>query len=75
MLFAAAARAATPGVTEAEIRIGQTNPYSGPNSAYGANGLADAAYFAMINDRGGVNGRKIVLQSLDDGYSPPRALE
>jgi ABC-type branched-subunit amino acid transport system substrate-binding protein len=62
-------------VTDAEIRIGQTNPYSGPNSAYGANGIADTAYFKMINDRGGVNGRKITLLSLDDGYSPPRAVE
>ena len=73
--LAGAAGAATPGVSDSEIRIGQTNPYSGPNSAYGANGLADAAYFKMINDRGGVNGRKITLLSLDDGYSPPRAVE
>ena len=64
-----------PGVSDAEIRIGQTMPYSGPASAYGAIGHAEAGYFAMINDEGGVNGRKITLVSLDDGYSPPRTFE
>ena len=64
-----------PGVTDAEIKIGQTMPYSGPASAYGVIGKAEAAYFAMINDQGGVNGRKINLISLDDGYSPPRTVE
>jgi hypothetical protein len=71
-LQAVSGRAAVPGATDTEICIGQTNPYSGPNSAYGANGTA---YFKTINDRGGVNGRKIALLSLDDGYSPPRAVE
>ena len=64
-----------PGVTDTEIRIGQTQPYSGPASSYGTIGKAEAAYFQMINDQGGVNGRKINLISLDDGYSPPRTVE
>jgi ABC-type branched-subunit amino acid transport system substrate-binding protein len=64
-----------PGVTDAEIKIGQTQPYSGPASSYGTIGKAEAAYFKMINDQGGVNGRRINLISLDDGYSPPRAVE
>jgi len=70
------ARAANaPGVTDTEIKIGQTMPYSGPASAYGVIGKADAAYFKMINEMGGVNGRKINLVSLDDGYSPPKTVE
>src|SRR6185312_13921287 len=64
-----------PGVTDTEIKIGQTMPYSGPASSYGTIGKAEAAYFAMINDKGGVNGRKINLISLDDGYSPPKTVE
>jgi branched-chain amino acid transport system substrate-binding protein len=64
-----------PGVTDTEIKIGQTMPYSGPASAYGVIGKADVAYFKMINDMGGVNGRKLNLISLDDGYSPPKAVE
>jgi len=64
-----------PGVTDTEIKIGSTNPYSGPASAYGTIGRAEAAYFRMINDQGGINGRKIDFISLDDGYSPPRTLE
>ena len=64
-----------PGVTDIEIKIGQTMPYSGPASAYGTIGKAEMAYFAMLNERGGVNGRKIRLVSLDDGYSPPRTVE
>ena len=63
------------GVTDTEIRIGQTMPYSGPASAYGTVGRAEAAYFQMVNDQGGVNGRKIALISLDDGYSPPKTVE
>ena len=76
--FAASAgsvRADTPGVTDTEIKIGQTMPYSGPASAYGVIGKADTAYFKMINDRGGVNGRQVTLVSLDDGYSPPKTVE
>jgi branched-chain amino acid transport system substrate-binding protein len=64
-----------PGVTETEIRIGQTMPYSGPLSAYGVIGKTDAAYFAMINELGGVNGRKIRLISLDDEYNPAKTVE
>lgn len=64
-----------PGVTDTEIRVGSTNPYSGPASAYGTIGRASAAYFKMINDKGGVNGRMINFISLDDGYSPPRTVE
>ena len=67
------ARAANaPGVTDTEIKIGQTMPYSGPLSAYGVVGRTEAAYFEMINEQGGVNGRKLNLISLDDGFSPPR---
>jgi len=73
---ARSARAAdTPGITDTEIKIGQTMPYSGPASAYGVIGKTEAAYFKMINEQGGVNGRKINLISLDDGYSPPKTVE
>ena len=64
-----------PGASDSEIKLGQTMPYSGPASAYGAIGKAELAYFQMINEQGGVNGRKINLVSLDDAYSPPRAVE
>ncbi|MGH6988297.1 MAG: ABC transporter substrate-binding protein [Stellaceae bacterium] len=64
-----------PGVTDTAIKIGQTMSYSGPVSAYGVIGRTEAAFFKALNKKGGVNGRKIVFLSLDDGYSPPRALE
>jgi ABC-type branched-subunit amino acid transport system substrate-binding protein len=64
-----------PGVSDTEIKLGQTMPYSGPASAYGTIGKLEQAYFKMVNDNGGINGRKINLISLDDGYSPPRAVE
>jgi branched-chain amino acid transport system substrate-binding protein len=64
-----------PGVSDTEIKIGNTMPYSGPASAYAVIGKAEAAYFAMINDQGGVNGRKINFISRDDGYSPPKTVE
>jgi branched-chain amino acid transport system substrate-binding protein len=64
-----------PGVTDTEIKIGQTMPYSGPASAYGVIGRVEAAYFKVINEQGGVNGRKINLISLDDAYSPPKTVE
>ena len=64
-----------PGVSDTEVLIGQTNPYSGPLSSYGTQGRAETAYYQMINDQGGVNGRKIRLLSLDDGYSPPKTVE
>src|ERR1700677_2360278 len=64
-----------PGVTDTEIKIGQTFPYSGPASSYAAVARAEAAYFKMINEKGGVKGRKINLISLDDGYSAPKTVE
>jgi branched-chain amino acid transport system substrate-binding protein len=64
-----------PGASDTEIKIGNTVPYSGPASAYGAIGKSDAAYLAMINDQGGINGRKINFISRDDAYSPPKAVE
>jgi ABC-type branched-subunit amino acid transport system substrate-binding protein len=64
-----------PGANDTEIKLGQTMPYSGPASAYGTIGKAEAAYFQMINDQGGINGRKINLISYDDGYSPPKTVE
>src|SRR5260221_696851 len=63
------------GVTATEIKIGQTMPYSGPVSAFGALGKGEVGYFKMINERGGINGRKINLISLDDGYAPPKTVE
>src|SRR6202047_1181897 len=64
-----------PGATDTEIKIGQTVPFSGPASAYATIGKAQAAYIKMINDQGGVNGRKINLIQYDDSYSPPKAVE
>jgi len=64
-----------PGATDTEIKVGHTNPYSGPASAYGTIGRSEAAYFKMINEQGGINGRKINFISLDDAYSPPRTVE
>ena len=74
-LAASPAFAQTPGVTPTEIRIGQTIAYSGPASVYGNLGKAEAAYFESINQRGGINGRKIKFISYDDAYSPPKAVE
>jgi ABC-type branched-subunit amino acid transport system substrate-binding protein len=63
------------GATDTEITIGNIMPYSGPASAYGVIGKTEAAYFKMINDAGGINGRKINFISYDDGYSPPKTVE
>jgi branched-chain amino acid transport system substrate-binding protein len=63
------------GATDTEIKIGQTVPFSGPASAYASIGKTQAAYFKMINEQGGVNGRKINLIQYDDSYSPPKAVE
>ena len=63
------------GVTDTEIKIGQTIAYSGPASSFGTVGHTISAYYRMINDRGGVNGRKINFISVDDGYSPPKTVE
>lgn len=64
-----------PGVSETEIRIGNTNPYTGPASSFGTIGRTLSAFFDMINDNGGINGRQITYISYDDSYSPPRTLE
>ncbi len=64
-----------PGASDTEIKLGNTMPYSGPASAYGAIGKAETAYFAMISEQGGINGRKINFISRDDGYSPPKTVE
>ena len=64
-----------PGVTDDEIKIGNTNPYSGPAAAYGSIGKTIGACFDKVNAEGGVNGRKINFISVDDGYSPPRTVE
>jgi ABC-type branched-subunit amino acid transport system substrate-binding protein len=61
-----------PGVTATEIRIGNTDAYSGPTSAYGVVAKTEAAFFRMVNDQGGVGDRKINFISYDDAYSPPR---
>jgi branched-chain amino acid transport system substrate-binding protein len=64
-----------PGATDTEIKIGNTNPYSGPASAYGTIGKTIGAYFKMVNEQGGINGRKVTWVSYDDGYSPPKTVE
>ena len=63
------------GVTDTEIKIGNVEAYSGPASAYGIIGKTEEAYFKMINDQGGINGRRINFISYDDGYSPPKTVE
>ena len=75
MLPAAAMSAEMRGVTATEIKIGQTMPYSGPVSAFGALGKGEVGYFRMLNERGGINGRKVNLISLDDSYAPPKTVE
>src|SRR3954463_3312862 len=72
---AAAQKNYGPGVTDTEIKIGNIMPYSGPQSAYAQIGRTEAAYFKMINDRGGINGRKINFISYDDAWSPPKTVE
>jgi branched-chain amino acid transport system substrate-binding protein len=64
-----------PGASDTSIKIGNTMPYSGPNSAFAVIGRTQAAYFSMINDQGGINGRKIDYISYDDGYSSPKTVE
>lgn len=77
--MAAASQAAAadygPGVTDTEIKIGNTNPYSGPASSYGTIGKSIAAFWDMVNANGGINGRKITFVTVDDGYSPPKTVE
>ncbi len=74
-LVSVAVAADAPGVTATEIKVGNTNPYSGPASAYGTIGKVIGAYFKKVNDEGGINGRKINYISYDDSYSPPKAVE
>ena len=64
-----------PGTSATEIKVGQSIAYSGPASAYGQLGKVEEAYFKWLNAKGGINGRKITFVSLDDGYSPPKAVE
>ena len=71
----AAAQKTLVGVTDTEIKVGQSAPFSGPASVYGQISTAESAYFKMINEQGGINGRKINLIALDDGYSPPKSIE
>jgi branched-chain amino acid transport system substrate-binding protein len=74
-LPARAAKKYGPGVTDSEIKIGNTGPYSGPLSNVSPIPISMAAYFKMIDDQGGINGRKITFISYDDGYSPPKTIE
>jgi ABC-type branched-subunit amino acid transport system substrate-binding protein len=64
-----------PGASDTEIKLGQTVPHSGPGSLYGVLGRVGEAYFQMLNDNGGINGRKIKFFTLDDAYSAPKAVE
>jgi branched-chain amino acid transport system substrate-binding protein len=75
VLVAGAVRAADPGVTATEVKIGNTVPYSGPASSYGVLGKLETAFFNMVNEQGGVAGHKINYISLDDSYSPPKTVE
>jgi len=74
-LPARAAKQYGPGVTDKAIKIGNTSPYTGPASSYGTIGKSQAAYYRMINEQGGVNGRQIDFISYDDGYLPPKTVE
>jgi len=69
------ARAQSPGVTATEIRIGNTTPLSGPAAAWSSGAIVFKNYLQMINDRGGINGRKLAVLQMDDGYSPPKTVE
>ena len=71
----AAAQKYDPGASDTEVKLGQTVPFSGPVSVAGATGHASLAYFAALNKAGGINGRRIKLIVLDDGYTPPKTLE
>jgi len=64
-----------PGVSDKEIKLGNTNPYSGPLSAYGVIGKGITGYWNMVNDQGGINGRKITFITYDDGFQPPKTVE
>ena len=72
---AAAQKKYDTGATDTEVKLGQTAPYSGPVSAYATAAKIEQAYFRMINEKGGINGRKINIISYDDGYSPSKTVE
>jgi len=74
-VVAAADKSYGPGVSDSEIKLGQSIPYSGPASAFSVVGRVQVAYFKMLNAQGGINGRKVELISLDNGFSPPKAVE
>src|SRR6202521_5095673 len=74
-VVAAADKNYGPGVSDTEIKLGQSIPYSGPASAFSVVGRGQVAYFKMLNAQGGSNGRKAELISLDNGFSPPKAVE
>src|SRR4051794_41912773 len=63
------------GASDTEIKLGQTVPHSGPGSLYGVLGRVGEAYFKMLNEKGGINGRKVTFLTLDDSYSAPKAVE
>jgi ABC-type branched-subunit amino acid transport system substrate-binding protein len=73
--LAAAEKKYDPGASDTEIKLGQTVPHSGPGSLYGVLGRVGEAYFQMINDKGGLNGRKVTFLTLDDAYSAPKCVE
>src|SRR5260370_14619281 len=64
-----------PGATDSEIKLGQTVPHSGPGSLYGVLGRVGEAYFQMLNEKDGINGRKIKFFTMDDAYTPPKCVE
>jgi ABC-type branched-subunit amino acid transport system substrate-binding protein len=64
-----------PGASDTEIKLGQTVPHSGPGSIYGVLGRVGEAYFQMLNETGGINGRKVKFLTMDDAYSPPKCVE
>src|SRR4029079_2100571 len=75
VISASAQKKYDTGASDTEIKIGQTVPFSGPASAYAGIGKTQAAYFKMINEQGGINGRKLNRIQYDDAYSPPKAVE
>ncbi len=75
LVVPAAAEEQAPGVTPTKIKLGNTAPYSGPASSYGTIARSALAYFEMVNDKGGIHGRKVEVISLDDSFSPPKAVE
>ena len=75
LMLCGASYAADPGVTDTEIKLGNTGSYSGPASSAVPQVLAPIAYFKMLNEKGGINGRKVNIVSLDDGFSPPKTVD